>query len=185
MKLWKFISECSTVLHWIHSGGIRNHDSCWINCGREEVIILQNSAALVSLEYTVLGLYRIYHIYVFGNICITHLCVLIFLTQGLSLLQIFAPKRSFIPFLSSCNLSPACLCISTSSYNLLLPRCFFSCMSYCNQVLSYISCLPSEVPQFLPKLLRSQKFSLINSYIWRFNYKYLLIVTRKCLKLVH
>jgi len=100
LKLWKFISECSTVLHWIHSGGIGNLDGHWINCGRDEVIILQNSAAIVSVEYTVLGLYRIYHIYAFGNICITHLCMLIFLTQGLSLLQIFASKRSFIPFLS-------------------------------------------------------------------------------------
>lgn len=66
--------------------------------GREEVIILQNSAAIVSLDYTVLGLHGIYHIHALGNICITHLCVLIFLTQGLSLLQIFASERSFIPF---------------------------------------------------------------------------------------
>lgn len=100
LKLWKLISECVTVLHWMHSGGIRNHDSHWINCDREEVVTLENSAACVSLEYAVLGLYRIYHIYACGIICITHLCVLIVLTQGLPLLQSFASESSFIPFLS-------------------------------------------------------------------------------------
>lgn len=63
------------MFRWVHAGEIKNHDSHWINCGREEVITLQNPAAFKTLECTVLNLYRHYPICVFGIIHITHLCV--------------------------------------------------------------------------------------------------------------
>ena len=72
--------------------------------------MLQNTAVFMSLEHSLLDLYRNYSIYGFG-------------ISWISFLAGCCIKKQFLTFLSHYSSSTTFLYVNMSLYNVLLPRC--------------------------------------------------------------